>query len=88
MGVQQFDVKIKDRQMKYLCHIKRQNTLLKTVMKESIEGRRARGRHTYKWKDYIKKEVNEHYLAKCTIRARNMECWVSTEGSLHYGHDI
>lgn len=35
---------IKDRQMKYFCHSKRYNTIMKTILEGKIERKRERGR--------------------------------------------
>ena len=75
---------IKFRQSRYFGHIKRHNTLLKTILEGKVEGKRARGRQRYKWEDNIKR-YTEANLSKCTIWARDRASWRSITAKLHCG---
>ena len=75
---------IKKRQVKYFGHVKRHNTLIKTILEGKVEGKRARGRQRYKWEDNIKRWTNSS-LTECTIKARDRECWRSIAANLHCG---
>ena len=46
-------IKIKLRQIKYFGHIKRHETLLKTLLEGKVKGKRASGRQRYRWENNI-----------------------------------
>lgn len=73
---------IKIRQMKYFGHIKRHNSLLKTVLEGKVEGSRARGGQRYKWEGNIKRWTDTN-LSNLTIKTRDREGWRSFTANLH-----
>jgi len=75
---------IKSRQIKYFGHIKRHNTLLKTILEYKVGGLRARGRQRFRWVDNIKRWTG-YSLSECTIRARDRQCWRSIAANLQCG---
>ena len=44
---------IKKQKLSYFGHIKRHNTIEKTIMERKVEGKRSRGRPRRQWKDDI-----------------------------------
>ena len=75
---------IKIRQIKYFGHIKRHDTLLKTLLEGKIEGKRARGRQRYKWESNITRWTG-YSLAECTTKTRDRGCWRSVAANLRCG---
>src|SRR5579871_2637964 len=74
----------KGRQIKYFGHIKRHDSLLKTLLEGLVEGRRDRGRQRYKWERNIKRWTG-YSMSECTTQARNRVCWRSVAANLRYG---
>lgn len=63
----------------------RQNDLLKTLLEEKIEGRRARGILWHKWENNLMRWTNSSLSAYTTrARERARESWRSIEANLHY----
>ena len=75
---------LKIRQIKYFGHIKRHDTLIKTLLEGKVEGRRAKSRLRHKWENDIKRWT-KYSLAECNIRARDRGCWRSIEANLRCG---
>ena len=75
---------IKKRQVKYFGHVKRHDTLIKTILEDNVEGKRARGRQRYKWEDNIKRWMNIS-LTEYTVRVRDRQCWRSIAANFHCG---
>ena len=72
------------RQMKYFGHIKRHNTILRTILEGKVEGTRPRGRPRYKWTDNIKKWSGLS-MAECSITAQDRDAWSSIIANIHWG---
>lgn len=53
--------------MEYFGHIKRDNTLMKSILDEKIEGQREKDRQRNKWENNIKLSTNSSQL-ECTSR--------------------
>ena len=66
--------KIKQRKVKYFGHIKRHDTLCKTILEGKVEGTRARGRQRSLWTDNIR-EWTSLSLLQCTRKASNRGEW-------------
>ena len=59
---------IRTRQMRFLGHVKRHNSLLKVILEGKIQGKRGRGRPRLTWTSNIKRWTNQP-MKTCTIKA-------------------
>jgi hypothetical protein len=75
---------IKSRQARYFGHIKRHNTILKTVLEGRVDGTRAQGGQRYRWVDNIKRWTARR-LSVCTTVARNRDNWRGIVANLRCG---
>ena len=65
---------VKTRKMRYFGHIRRHNTILKTVMEGKIDGKRPQGRARKCWRDTIKDCTGEK-MSVCNEAALDRDEW-------------
>jgi hypothetical protein len=72
---------VKSRQMKYFRHLKRHDSLPKTILEGRVEGKRARGRQRYIWENNIKRWTRNS-LSECTNGTKDRQRWRSIVANL------
>ena len=65
---------IKRRKLAYYGHVRRHNTLQKTILQGSVSGRRGRGRRRTTWTMNIA-NMTERTINECSDLALDRELW-------------
>ena len=72
LGVIDIREKVKETRLRWFGHVKRSNSYIRTVYEKPVEGKRSRGRQKMRWRDCVKKDLQEKGLKESDALDRKM----------------